>query len=274
MPGGGCWGHIPALCPVLQSARSLLWRAGQSSLSGQCRDACVMWCLGILWGRNRHKNPLRFVNVFCVVPFPNWYFFVPHTCNDANKEHKLQLSRKVHKTLHSAIMMNSVCAHPPVTLCIIFLFSHTPWISLLSLPAGFALHSTTGAALGCFCSCLSRLLCLSNAPPGPASPGSTRLSRRTELTSSKEQSPNLRWISFHFPCFDQQWPTAVKRFCLHATIRKVRNSPQNLLCRTAGSHSSDSMIHQFIWLTGLIEGLKGSHENQNKIHMCGCPISF
>lgn len=42
--------------------------------------------------------------------------------------------------------------NPPVKLYIIFLFPHTPWISLLSLPAGFVLHSTRGFTLGCFSS--------------------------------------------------------------------------------------------------------------------------
>lgn len=98
---------------------------------------------------------------------------------------------------------------------------------------------------------------------------SMRLRRGTEVISSWEQSQKLRWMSYlPYFVFTQQWPTATKRFSLCAIIRQVRNSPQNLLCRVACSRSSDSMIHQFIWLIGLIEGLKGPswESNQKKIN--------
>lgn len=73
------------------------------------------------------------------------------------------------------------------------------------------------------------------------------------------QFPSLKYFVFQGPRgWEERWIW-------------TRSSPQNLLCRSC-SHSSGSMVHQFIWLAGLVEGLKSSPENQNqkKIHMWGC----
>lgn len=207
------------------------------------------------------KKPLRYLNVFGVVPLPLLVFVLWHTSNDASKGPKLQVSKEFPKNtwfIHHDGTRQHVWANPPITLYVIFLFSSLLLHESPCFPCLLVLfNSARGAAIRMLFLLCRRLLCLSKAPPDPdQGPGHRR---GTELLSSWEQSQNLP----HF-MFTQQWPIATERFCLCTIIKQVRNSPQNLLCKAACSHSSDSMIHWFIWLTGLIEGLKGPTKNQNQ----------
>lgn len=55
-------------------------------------------------GSNRYKNPLRFVNVFGVVP-SQFDIFVPHTYNDATKNTGYSYPGKFIRALHSSTLM-------------------------------------------------------------------------------------------------------------------------------------------------------------------------